>query len=40
MEIINFKLISNPINWLTVILMVLIFSMAADVVLRKLTNKG
>jgi len=34
MQIINVDLMKNPINWFIVLMMLVIFGMAADVVLR------
>lgn len=33
MEVVNFNLLRNPLNWITVLLMLVIFALAADVVL-------
>lgn len=36
MQIVNWKLISHPINWLTVVLMLLLAAMAGTLVLQGL----
>jgi len=38
MQIINTSLLKNPLNWLTVLLMLVLFGIAADVVLRHNRN--
>lgn len=34
MNLINFNILKNPLNWLTVVLMLVIFALGADIVLR------
>lgn len=34
MNLINFNILKNPLNWITVLLMLIIFAMGADIVLR------
>ncbi len=38
-KVINVGLLKNPLNWITVLLMLIIFGIAADVVLNKLAPK-
>lgn len=39
MQILNFEIMKNPLNWIIVILMLVIAGMALDVVLSKLTDR-
>jgi hypothetical protein len=34
MDLINFAILKNPLNWITVLLMLIFFAMGADIVLR------
>lgn len=40
MEIINWSLLKNPLNWFIVTLMVVIAAMGFDIVLREFRNRS